>query len=313
MLNFISSDYGALEPFEATSAGVRTLRALCIIVITILFLNTLIAILNLKVRAADKNSANLYHLQMASLQVEIELGLLSSSERARRDWFPEWFSYSMTETEQRVWAEFVKKNPLKWTEENNFNEDKDHAPLVDVGDMSNPQTTHSSTSTEKKSKATTTGEQKPAQSTQTTTQPPIVHNGVPVSDLASAIGNIEESDLPREDDLVSRTKTDKELLDELEAQAREAKVKRGDATTQPSNSASTTPVAPTKPSTGTQDLLELSDLSCVICGEPGMRCQSCRLVAYCSKEHQKKDWKNHKIECKGKSTAKGSTAKGSTN
>jgi len=87
MLNFISSDYGALEPFESEFVAVKTLRALYIIIITILFLNTLIALLNLKIKAADKNASNLFHLQMASLQVEIELGLLSSSERKRRDWY----------------------------------------------------------------------------------------------------------------------------------------------------------------------------------------------------------------------------------
>lgn len=74
MLNFISSDYGVLEPFQDFSAAVRTLRALYIIIITILFLNMLIAMLNLKIKHADKNARNLYHLQMASLQVEIELG-----------------------------------------------------------------------------------------------------------------------------------------------------------------------------------------------------------------------------------------------
>ena len=40
MLNFIPSNYVALEPFESESAAVRTMRALFIIVITILFLNT---------------------------------------------------------------------------------------------------------------------------------------------------------------------------------------------------------------------------------------------------------------------------------
>jgi hypothetical protein len=86
MLNFISSDYGALEPFESEFAAARALRALYIIAITILFLNTLIAILNLKIKTADKNASNLFHLQMASLQAETELGLLSSSKRKRRDW-----------------------------------------------------------------------------------------------------------------------------------------------------------------------------------------------------------------------------------
>lgn len=28
-----------------------------------------------------------------------------------------------------------------------------------------------------------------------------------------------------------------------------------------------------------------------------MRCSGCRLVFYCSQEHQKSDWKNHKLQC----------------
>jgi hypothetical protein len=109
MLNFISSDYDAMGPYEESPA-VRTLRALFTITITILFLNMLIAILNLKIKDADENAGNLYYLQMASLQIEIELGMISSSERARRDWFPEWFSYSMTETEKRIWKKYVEEN-----------------------------------------------------------------------------------------------------------------------------------------------------------------------------------------------------------
>lgn len=130
MLNFISSDYGVLEPFEESSVAVRTIRAMYIIIITILFLNILIAMLNLKIKRADRNAQNLYHLQMALLQVEIELGLLSSSERTRRDWFPTWFNYSMTKSEKRVWDHYVETNPLKWTEENDFGEDEDHAPQM---------------------------------------------------------------------------------------------------------------------------------------------------------------------------------------
>lgn len=145
MVNFISSDCGALEPLQSASAAVSTLRALYIIIITILFLNTLIAILNLKMKKADKNAGNLYHSQITSLQVEIELGLLSSSQRARRDWFPEWFSYTLTEIEKRVWEKFVEMNPLKWAEENGFNEGKDHAPVPPIAATSHQDASIAST------------------------------------------------------------------------------------------------------------------------------------------------------------------------
>lgn len=54
MIKFMASDYDALDKWEGSSAAARTLRALYIIVITILLLNTLIALLNLKVKNADK-------------------------------------------------------------------------------------------------------------------------------------------------------------------------------------------------------------------------------------------------------------------
>ena len=41
------------------------------------------------------------------------------------------------------------------------------------------------------------------------------------------------------------------------------------------------------------------ELRCACCGEcADKRCAECRLVAYCSRECQKSDWKNHrKSEC----------------
>ncbi|KAL1488001.1 hypothetical protein ABEB36_015379 [Hypothenemus hampei] len=40
--------------------------------------------------------------------------------------------------------------------------------------------------------------------------------------------------------------------------------------------------------------------SCFICGSTVrlLRCGGCKSILYCSKEHQKKDWKRHKIICK---------------
>ncbi|CAH1964733.1 unnamed protein product [Acanthoscelides obtectus] len=38
---------------------------------------------------------------------------------------------------------------------------------------------------------------------------------------------------------------------------------------------------------------------CAECGEPAeLKCSACKLVSYCGKEHQKKDWKNHKAVCR---------------
>lgn len=54
IIKFMASDYDALKVWERSSAAARTLRSLYIIVVTILLLNTLIALLNLKVKSADE-------------------------------------------------------------------------------------------------------------------------------------------------------------------------------------------------------------------------------------------------------------------
>ena len=398
MLNFVASDYSALDSVEAGSPAVRTLKSLYIIVITVLFLNTLIAILNLKIKRADKNAANLYHLQMASLQVEIELGLLSSSERERRDWFPEWFSYSMTETEKRVWNEFVEKNPLKWTEENNFPEDKDHAPEAfqpPAETPAQPQTTQTARTTSKapakssdEPKAPTSQISQPSSSTTTqpaqsseatkptaqraapgpsttsvpdkttttsTTSPPpprattpaIIHDKKPVDDLLSALGPIDVSQLLPADG--GKTLQDHLAYDEWEDQlseddddlyddgggfstdptskcivcSRRSKIlcpdcgkvgycsdghmKAGERMHAPSCEGSGLGSQIPMDAGMGEDMVEMTDLRCVVCGERGKRCQGCQLVAYCGKEHQKEDWKRHKRECKGKGKAKEGT------
>jgi hypothetical protein len=40
-------------------------------------------------------------------------------------------------------------------------------------------------------------------------------------------------------------------------------------------------------------------LGCKICGKEGnlLRCSRCKLVKYCTKEHQLSDWPEHKLEC----------------
>src|SRR6266487_5490969 len=88
-------------------------------------------------------------LQLQFLYPSYFSGLLANAENSR---FPEWFSYSMTETEKRVWNEYVDKNPLKWLDENNFNEDKEHVPYVPE---TTPRRTGSSNNTATASSSTT--------------------------------------------------------------------------------------------------------------------------------------------------------------
>ena len=43
---------------------------------------------------------------------------------------------------------------------------------------------------------------------------------------------------------------------------------------------------------------------CPVCGKPGTKvCAGCSKVAYCSKEHQREHWKEHKLVCAQKVTA----------
>jgi hypothetical protein len=327
MINFIASDYDALAPFEVDSAAVRTLKALYIIVITILFLNTLIAILNLRIKRADKNAANLYHLQMASLQVQIELGLLSASERARKDWFPEWFSYTMTETEKRTWKDFLEKNPLKWTEENNFSEDKDHVPqtLVNIDDAPAPAppTPRASNPDASAATATPTREELPTQQQSTENEQPqtfnatapIIHDNQPTSDIMAALTPLDPGRLPKPSEIVRDFDLDEEWLNSFADEEGDVEAARIWETGGPERSTSkpntpkpskdTQPIVTAAPEPGSEYLedVEMVDLACVVCGSPGKLCQGCRNVAYCGRIHQKQDWRAHKRACKGKDKA----------
>jgi len=320
MLNFIASDYSALKPFEAGSDAVRTLRALFIIVITILFLNTLIALLNLKIKVANKNAANLYHLQIASLQVEIELGLLSSSERARRDWFPEWFSYSMTEREKRIWNAFLEENPLEWTKKNNFDEDKDHAPPVSLHNDS-----HSSGQPATTAKVGTKGHKDGSStdpSAEEATSSKAHKDSKPGLDMAADTSG-DLSEIPscivcskpgtpcEKCGQVAYCSEEHKVADvnlhEIECvhddeirQASQVEVKKD------SNQAAGRGPLVGEPAE--------SRMTCLMCSAPGKRCEGCMTVAYCGKEHQRADWKRHKGECKSLGKAKAKVPSGdSTN
>jgi hypothetical protein len=264
----MSSDYSALEPFEASSAAIRTLRAAYIIIITILFLNMLIAMLNLKIKRADKNAGNYYHLQMASLQVEIELGLLSASERTRRDWFPTWFSYTMTETEKREWSDYVEKNPLQWVRDNDFGEEKENVPIP-----------------------TRESDLNEIEGAQPLTEAVSADNSSPQSNSEST-----QRDLNIKTPATSRqSETKKNPSSKLQ------KPVEGDPpviNVDTHNPPESTQAKVNPPSYPEEE--EYIIHTCKICGKAGRLCTRCRLVAYCGLEHQRLDWKNHKPVCKSK-------------
>ena len=286
MLNFISNDYDALGPFQS-SAAVKALRASYIVIVTILFLNTLIAMLNLKIKRADKNAGNLYHLQMASLQIEIELGLLSASERRRRDWFPEWFSYSMSETEKRVWEDYVEKNSLKWLEENSFDEGKDHAPLIPLETKSKTVQQESTVApssivaTKVSSSTTKPDTEKLASSSQCSSGAEPSQSQVSKASSSSS-SSFEYRQTHNHD---SNSTTDP------------------NAVKSPPDSNTSQPRQEEQPDTAEEQISSNTELPCKLCGKLGKRCTGCRTVAYCGREHQRQDWESHKGACKGKGKA----------
>ncbi|KAM4063889.1 MYND finger domain-containing protein [Hirsutella rhossiliensis] len=54
----------------------------------------------------------------------------------------------------------------------------------------------------------------------------------------------------------------------------------------------------------TQDALSTEGKVCRVCREiaGARRCSRCLAVAYCSRQHQKEDWKVHKKGCKPKAS-----------
>ncbi|CZR64422.1 uncharacterized protein PAC_14320 [Phialocephala subalpina] len=312
------------------------MRALFIIVITILFLNTLIALLSLKIKTADKNASNLFHLQMTSLQVEIELGCfprLNANVGIGMDisrafpfilsrwisfqylktietlnpqvqfWFlnriycpgyllmretfrfPEWFNYSMTESEKRTWDEYKEKNLLKWLDESNFNEDKEHVPYIPEATtqqaVSNNTATAASSSTARQqaahpppstqSNSAEASSSQPQASAPEPEEPPlIIHDGKPATDLLAALGPVDDIEFPVDD-----TPEPDPYLDDLDDDIWDFGTKA-------------------KPPSSTQSTSKLR----IICQQPGSLCNNCRKVAYYSKAHQREHWKTHKSECK---------------
>jgi hypothetical protein len=229
--------------------------------------------LNLKIARADQSAANLYFLQTASLQVEIELGLLSSAERARRDWFPEWFSYSMTETEKQVWRDYVKRNPLKWTQENDFGEDKDNVtPPPPVESETGQNTAVDSLAN---------------------------NNGGSSSAVSTTVG--AEADRP----LSTQTETQANGQASANADHAQSSNASGSADQTLDTSQNATSAAAATAASNVDDEASVANgetsyviHTCKVCGKAGSLCKGCSTVAYCGKEHQKADWPRHKADCK---------------
>ena len=58
-ISYITNDFATLDPWKDSFAAIRVLRALFTILVSVMLLNSLIALLNLKVKDADKRVSSI--------------------------------------------------------------------------------------------------------------------------------------------------------------------------------------------------------------------------------------------------------------
>ncbi|RIA83535.1 hypothetical protein C1645_880431 [Glomus cerebriforme] len=114
IIKFLVNDYDSLKPWS-NNVPVQLFRILFIIVISLIFLNILIVLLNLHVKSITKKSQIKWLKQVAEMIVDIEKYLLTSQERSRTDWFPIWFTYTVTESEREEWEKYMELKGKKWS------------------------------------------------------------------------------------------------------------------------------------------------------------------------------------------------------
>ena len=237
---------------------------------------------------------------MASLQCEIELGLLSQAERARRDWFPEWFTYTISNAEKRAWSEHLEKDPLCGAEESRFGEGRDHAPTALEPAPTRNETAGAGTPAEDRYNAADAGKvDKPGAEKYVKTSVAGSSPQQPSLPLPSSSSHPAEGPLP-DLPLIYYNGQPLAIITEPTEQPQ----------TQASSSLTTTSEAssrgqddpPSKP--GGPGAPVVRQKPCQVCSAPGKLCDGCRSIVYCCKSHQKQDWKKHKSGCKGKTKAK---------
>ncbi|KIJ24390.1 hypothetical protein M422DRAFT_274851 [Sphaerobolus stellatus SS14] len=127
VINFMANEFDSLDAWKDSLVSIQILQSLFTVVVSILLLNVLIALLNLKVEAAQIHSRQVWLRQMLILLLETELGLLTDSERKDKRYFQKWFTYTVTETERRAWETYVLKNKLglDYSDDDNEGKNKD--------------------------------------------------------------------------------------------------------------------------------------------------------------------------------------------
>ncbi|KAJ3029012.1 hypothetical protein HDV00_009811 [Rhizophlyctis rosea] len=295
MLKFATNDFDSLSSSDPAS---RTVQALYTIMVSILLLNVLIALLNVVVNGATEKARIIWFFQMAAHLCEVEVSLLLPRERRQRDWFPLYFTYTMTEAERSTWKDFQEKNPVNgpWVEDDGNGKGKPPS----------------------QGSAVAGGSAVPAETAQQQ------NAATPAPRPASRIVDLEDD--PRYDDGWEDVDDNGEI-DAGQNVPTGTGTNDGNANLQPTSVTSpvtTAPTSVTEPPAIVEDLAPDSTSSqpapatssapptptptnatpstthpCAVCSKPGRLCANCRKVAYCSVEHQREDWrKGHKDVCK---------------
>ncbi|KAF8350991.1 hypothetical protein F5887DRAFT_1193386, partial [Amanita rubescens] len=271
VIAFMANNFQALSPWNSM-ISIQILQSMFAVIVSTLMLNCLIALLSLKVAAAEKRSKNIWIQQMVVLLVEIERGLLTDSERADPYWFPRWFTYAVSEDQRREWQKYLGDHPLHLG--------YDAPDEKDDGDQSDKPP-----SLKKTTKTTTTAEPLvPSSSKLSTTQEDVtLDTSLPLtgepSEPPPAVLTSSGDTNPQQSG--SGTKPQDPIPELADADPSQVLSNPGGVNL-------SGPIPPLK--------------KCQVCSVAASKvCTGCRKVWYCSEEHQLADWRlAHKKACKGK-------------
>jgi hypothetical protein len=259
---------------------------------------------------------------MAALLVEIERGLLTNFERKNPNWFPRWFTYTITEFEKQEWQDFVEKHPLK-LDYGPDGDDREKRPNRSSPAMQTSTSAQQSPSPTPSTTPQSASDSKPPlqPQAQSSTSPATLDQSqvtTPSVQMVSSPENPSHATFAKSPSTPSSTVEQSKQSATQQSSSASGSQPHELTTAQLTNSptvqsssvdsrpqttevsAQTTSV-PTKASENLTTATEEST-KCQLCDLNGTKiCTGCRKVRYCSIEHQNWDWKDHKKQCKGKS------------
>ncbi|GBB88027.1 hypothetical protein RclHR1_14550001 [Rhizophagus clarus] len=114
MIKFLGNDFDSLKPWD-DRVSIQLFRISFIILVSLILLNMLIVLLNLHVKSITKKGQIKWLIQVAEIIVDIEKYLLTPWEQTRVDWFPTWFTYTVTEAEREEWEKMMELKGNEWS------------------------------------------------------------------------------------------------------------------------------------------------------------------------------------------------------